>query len=109
MAAPGWSPFLRSVTVGASISQLSVLLAALDPNFPVSVQMLNIQMDNVATGNLYIGNAAVSPTNCGVHIVPSQGFFVPANVYGKILTTDIFMVADGAGKQINIMALGAGM
>ena len=106
----GWSPFMRSVTVGTSAVQLSALIAAIDPGFPVRCVLVRVESDITAnTGNIYVGNASVSSTNCGQHLVASQDANIAVFDSGLTLTSDIWMVSDTAGQQVNVTALGQQM
>lgn len=107
----GFSPLMRSIITSGTpntIQQLSVLLAALDANFPARLTMLNLEFDLAGAGNIYVGNLNVSSTNCGRHLVPAQGYNIAAFDTGMVLTTDIYIKADTASQQINITALPIG-
>jgi hypothetical protein len=107
----GWAPLLRSVicTTATNIYQLSTLLAALDANFPTRLSGIIIQLDVAATGNLYIGNSAVSPTNCGANLIPGGSFTFMPDDNSFIMTTDIYLRSSVSGVQVNINALPKGM
>lgn len=107
----GYSPFMRSVITNVApntIEKLSALLAALDANFPTRLCLLNLEFDLTGVGNIYVGNSAVSATNCGRHMVPAQGQNIAAFDMGLILTTDIYLKADTASQQVNVIALPIG-
>lgn len=107
----GFSPLMRSIVTSATpntVQQLSVLLTALDANFPTRLTMLNLEFDLTGSGNIYVGNASVSATNCGRHLVPAQGQNVASYDTGVILTTDVYIKADTASLQINVIALPIG-
>jgi hypothetical protein len=110
-----FSPLMRSITLSINtVTQLSVKLAALDPNLPTRLAQLYLEYDLTSTGNLYVGNnatgaPALSATNCGRHLVPAQNQNVMALDTGMILTTDIFLLSDSATNQINVIALPIGM
>ena len=108
----GWAPLLRSlVNIPAStIVQLAAEIADdLDANFPARFGLLIIEYDINALGNLYVGNSAVSATNCGRHLVAGQNFSVAVADVGVILATDVYLFSDNATNQINITALPIGM
>jgi hypothetical protein len=104
-----FSPFMDCVTVGASALQLSALIAAIDSRVPVRCGMVRIEFDLSSTGNLYVGNSNVAPAHCAFHLVPTQEANIANLNTGLVLTSDIWLVADGAGKQVNITAFGIGM
>lgn len=107
----GFSPLMRSVILTPINTpvRLSTLLTALDANFPTRLGYLNLELDLTAAGNVYVGNVAVSPTNCGRHLVPAQGQNVMPFDTGLILTTDIYLYTDNNNNQLNVIALPIGM
>jgi hypothetical protein len=106
----GFTPLMRSViaTTAGTIYQLSALLAALDANFPTRLNKLIVQLDTAATGFLYVGNSAVSPTNCGANLSPTGSLTINPAEDGMVLTTDIYLRSSVSGVQINITALPKG-
>jgi hypothetical protein len=101
----GYSPFMRSVTVGVSALQLSVLLAAVEPNFPTRLGVLNLQSGAANTGHIYVGNSGVTAANCGADIIPLGSVNIPQSDMGLILTTDVFILSTNAVQQLNVMAI----
>lgn len=89
--------------------RLSVLLAALDGNFPTRLGYLILQMDQTATGSLYIGNSLVAANNCGADLIPGGSITMGPEDNSLILTTDIYMVATANLVQVNVTAIGKGM
>jgi hypothetical protein len=109
MAVAGWSPLMKSVTVGATALQLSALIAAIDPNFPTRCVLVRIELDLSNAGTLYVGNSDVSATNCGFKLVATQSANFAVFDSGLVLTTDIWLRASQAAQQVNITVLGFGM
>ena len=109
-----FSPLMRSITLTINtVTLLSTKLTALDANFPTRLAQLYLEFDLTSLGNLFVGNsssgALLSATNCGRHLVPAQNQNIMALDTGIILTTDIFLLADSATNQINVIALPVGM
>lgn len=105
-----YSPFMRSVIATNAVhgAQLSVLIAAQEPNFPTRLMFLIIQMDFTAAGSVYVGNSLVLATTCGANLAPGGSVTMPIDGAGVILTSDIWLLSTGATAQCNITALPIG-
>lgn len=106
----GYSPWMRSVTVGVTALQLSALLAAIEPQFPARLGTLNIQYSTGATASshLYVGNSLVTAVNCGADLLVGGSVNIPITDAGLILSTDVWLLCTVAAQQVNIMASGIG-
>lgn len=105
----GFAALMRSVSVTGAAKQLSVLLAALDANFPTRLGLLIVQMDPASAGNLYVGNSAVAANNCGANLIASGSYTINPADNGLILTTDVYLLVSAGTIQANITALPKGM
>lgn len=107
-----WSPWMGSLTVTTGAAQqLSALLAAkasAGVQLPTRCQLIRIEFDLNASGELYIGNSDVSSTNCGSHLVPTQEKNIFVWDAGLTLTNDWWFVSTVAIQQINVTIIPAG-
>lgn len=104
MARP--NPFLRSVTLTDvnTTYNLATLLAAVDPDTPNHVQMLQLQLEAGAGGDiLYIGNGTgdISADN-GAELLAGQAWKIESLSSNLILTSSINLRSNGAGNRVNV-------
>ena len=102
----GWNPKMLSVVITPinTAKQLSALIAAADSKFTLRLSSLWIQMDIASTGNVYVGNSAVTATNCGYNLVPGASVTIVPGVNGMILATDVYFYCTVNNAQMNIIA-----
>lgn len=107
-----WSPWMGSLTATNTAQKLSTLLAAkpsAGAQLPTRCQLIRIELDLNATGDLYIGNSDVSTTNCGSHLVPTQEKNIFVWDSGLVLTGDWWVLSSAAEALINVTIIPAGM
>lgn len=106
-----WSPWMGSLTATNSAQQLSALLAAkasAGSQLPTRCQLIRIELDLAASGELFIGNSDVASNNCGSHLVPTQEKNVFVWDSGLTLTSDWWVLGSVAEQQINVTIIPAG-
>lgn len=99
------SPFMGSVTATNVKQQLLTLLQAVFTNIPIRACFVQIQFDNAATGNLYIGNSAVTSVFCGANLVATQAFIIPQGPSNLVSLADVYVLTSAASGQINVTVL----
>lgn len=107
-----FSPWMGSLTVTTGTAQcLSTLLAAkasAGAQLPTRCQLIRIEFDLNASGELFIGNSDVASNNCGSHLVPTQEKNVFVWDSGLTLTSDWYLLSTVATQQINVTIIPAG-
>jgi len=106
-----FSPWMGSLTATNVAQQLSALLAAkasASIQLPTRCQLIRIEFDLNASGDLYIGNSDVASNNCGSHLVPTQEKNIFVWDSGLTLTTDWWVLTSAASGQINVTIIPAG-
>lgn len=106
-----FSPWMGSVTATTTKAQLSTLLAAkasAGAQLPTRCQLIRLEFDLNASGELYIGNSDVAANNCGSHIVPTQEKNVFVWDAGLTLTSDWWLLTTVATQQVNVTIIPAG-
>lgn len=100
------SPLLRSVvlTLANTEYNLLTLLQALDSDIPNRCQMVQLQFDWNAEGDLlYIGNPGhVGPTDRGVEVGASQAATIQSLDSNLLMLGDIALMSNGAGRSVNV-------
>lgn len=107
------TPTLVTVTLTLANTnyKLADLLAAIDPDIIGTLtkgrcQYLQLQFDiNAGADSLYIGNANLSPTNCGVILVATQAWPVQSLENNLIRTDQIYLRSNGAGHVVYVAML----
>lgn len=107
-----FSPWMGSLIATSSALQLSALLAAkasASAQLSPRCQLIRIELDLNATGEIYIGNSDVATNNCGSHLVPTQEKNIFVWDAGLTLTSDWWVLGTVASQQINVTIIPAGM
>jgi hypothetical protein len=101
-------PTMVSITVGTTALNLLATLRGLGgtlANLPSRASYYSIEYDLAGGGNLYIGNSAVSSSNCGRHLVPTQNqniYVSPVDSSALCALDAIWVVSDTATQQVNV-------
>ena len=107
MAVSGFhAPFMGSVTATTTAQSLFTLLAAVYSDLPIRAQVVRIQNDpGSGSMTLYVGNSAVTSTNCGIAYSAGQVADLPdtgANLYAL---KDVYLLCSTSTIQVNLVIL----
>ena|ERR1035438_4920578 len=98
------TPELLSVTATTTATSIYNLLVTANTRADIHRRccFLQIQLDNAAAGNLYIGNSDMTTTNYGANLVATQGNQQFAFDSNLISLMDIYLLASAATQQVNL-------
>ncbi len=104
MAVSGFhSPFMGSVTATTTAQSLYALFSAVYSDLPIRAQVVRIQLDpGAGSTSLYVGNSAVTSTNCGVAFSASQVLDMPSVSSNLYALKDIYLLASTGTCQVNL-------
>lgn len=89
-----------TLTTALTVYRLSAALAAAGVG---GVSQLTIQPSSQnASGKLFIGGSAVSPTNCGIELEIGDSLSSGGEGGNSILTTDDYMTSDTDAFKVNV-------
>lgn len=99
-------PFMASVTATTTPQAVGTLLTAIYPSIPLRAMYVQLQLDTTAGGtSLYIGNANVTATNCGVNLSANQANQQYAFDRNLIVLNDLWILASTGTAQVNLIVV----
>ena len=98
-----------TVTVTNSRQSLLALIQATNTKnagCPGSSRSWNVQFEPSSSGDIYLGDEAVSATNCGLHVQVGGGFLDRASIPGIAPIGSIWVVTGTGTAKLNVMVFG---